>query len=51
MKYGFDFLDVPNWQTLVGGIATDAGNERFVADANAVFATPKKYYRMEISKP
>lgn len=49
VKYGFDFLDVPNWQTLAGGIVTDIGNQRTVIDPNAA-ASPKKYYRVEIGK-
>lgn len=46
VKYGFDFLDVPNWLTLGGGTVMDIGNERRVLDPNA-FAGPKKYYRVE----
>ena len=49
VKYGFDFLDVPNWLTLGGGIVTDIGNERTVIDTTAS-ASPKKYYRVEIGK-
>ncbi len=50
VKYGFDFLDVPNWPTLMGGTVTDIGNQRTVTDPNAFFASPKKYYRVEIAK-
>ena len=50
VKYGFDFLDVPNWPTLPGGIITGVANELFVTDPNAVAASPKKYYRVEIAK-
>ena len=49
VKYGFDFLDVPNWLTLAGGIVTDIGNVRRVLDPNA-FASPKKFYRVEVAK-
>ena len=49
VKYGFDFLDVPNWPTLMGGTVTDIGNQRTVTDPNAVSASPKKYYRVEIA--
>ena len=49
VKYGFDFLDVPNWLTLAGGITTDIGNQRTVIDTTAP-ASPKKYYRVEIVK-
>ncbi len=48
VKYGFDFLDVPNWPTLVNGIVTDIGNQRRVLDPNVFFASPKKFYRIEI---
>ena len=51
VKYGFDFLNVPNWPTLPGGVTTDVGSQRFVTDPNAVAAGPKKYYRVEIAKP
>ena len=50
VKYGFDFLDVPNWLTLTGGTTTNAGNQRTVTDPNAVSAGPKRYYRVEIAK-
>ena len=50
VKYGFDFLDVPNWLPLPGGIVSDIGNERRVLDPNAP-ASPRKYYRVEIAKP
>jgi hypothetical protein len=49
VKYGFDFLDVPNWPTLVGGIVTDIPNQRTVTDTSA-FASPRKFYRVEIAK-
>ncbi len=49
VKYGFDFLDVPNWLTLSGGVVSDLGNQRTVTDPNAP-ASPKKYYRVEIAK-
>ena len=49
VKYGFDFLDVPNWLPLPGGIVSDLGNQRTVTDTNAS-ASPKKYYRVEIAK-
>ena len=49
VKYGFDFLDVPNWPTLMGGTTTDIGDERRVIDTNAALS-PKKFYRVEIAK-
>ena len=49
VKYGFDFLDVPNWPTLFGGTITDIGTQRTVTDTTAP-ASPKKYYRVEIAK-
>lgn len=49
VKYGFDFLDVPNWLTLMGGTIANVGNQRTVTDTSAQ-ASPKKYYRIEISK-
>ena len=49
VKDGFDFLDVPNWQTLPGGTVTDIGSQRTVTDPSA-FAGPKKYCRIEIAK-
>ena len=49
VKYGFDFLNVPNWPTLPGGIITGVANERFVTDPNAA-GSPKKYYRVEVAK-
>ena len=51
VKYGFNFLDVPHWLTLPGGIVAGSGGELFVTDTNAVLASPKKYYRVEITKP
>ena len=49
VKYGFDFLDVPNWLPLPGGITTDIGNQRTVIDTTAP-GSPRKYYRVEIAK-
>ena len=49
VKYGFDFLDVPNWLTLAGGLTTDVGNQRTVIDTAAP-GSPKKYYRVEIQR-
>ena len=49
VKYGFDFLDVPNWPALPGGIVTGVASELFVTDPNAV-ASPSKFYRVEIAK-
>ena len=49
VKYGFDFLDVPNWPALAGGLTTDLGSQRTVIDTTAP-ASPKKYYRVEIAK-
>ena len=49
VKYGFDFLNVPNWQTLPGGTITNLGNQRTVTDTTAP-ASPKKYYRVEIQR-
>ena len=49
VRYGFDFLDVPNWLPLMGGTVTDIGNQRTVVDPNAA-AGPKKFYRVEIAK-
>ena len=51
VKYGFDFLDVPNWPALPGGIITGVANELFVTDPNAITLGPKRYYRVEIAKP
>ena len=49
VKYGFDFLDVPNWLTLSDGVTTDIGNQRTVIDTTAP-ASPGKYYRVEVAK-
>ena len=49
VKYGFDFLNVPNWPALPGGIVTGVASELFVTDPNAV-ASPSKFYRVEIAK-
>ena len=49
VKYGFDFLIVPNWPTLPNGIVTGVASELLVTDPNAA-ASPRKFYRVEVAK-
>lgn len=50
VKYGSDFLNLPNWPALPGGVTADVANERWVTDPNAITSGPKRYYRVEIAK-
>ena len=50
LKYGFDLLNIPDWPTFITTTVTDPEAEYVITDTSAA-ASPRKFYRIEITQP